>query len=789
MTPVPHDDSIRSRRLTSLLFCGALAGVAVAAAAFPIAAVSGLAAKAGAETFEALPSELITKQAPQASEVYASDGKTLLARFADENRRDVTITDIAPTMRDAMIAAEDHDFYRHNGIDAKGIARAFVANKSGQFQQGASTLTMQFVRMSITYAATDPAAVVAASEDTGGRKVREARLAIQVEKRFSKDEILERYLNMAPFGNGAYGVYAASQLYFNKHPRDLTVDEAAMIAGLVKSPSDFNPLTEAGARATLDRRNWVLQQMRETGSITTEEAVAAQTVTLRVKGVQPPNGCVAARFNDWGFFCDYFYRWWMGQATFGVTDYDRERRLKGGGYRVVTTLDPGTQSAARRNVSKRIRDDSPNALMVAAVEPGSGRVRALAANRTFALDDPTEPHNRLSSDPAKAAKGIRGSYPNTTNPILTGGGDILGYQAGSTFKIFTLIAALQQDYPLDYTINAPTVYQSKYVGASGTSACPRSQRYCPRNDNDAMAGVHNAWTAFGGSVNTYFVPLEERVGAENAVDVARRLGITFRAPHEADIASDRATANGWGAFTLGVSATTPLEVANAYATLAADGRFCDPTPVQEVRDQTGTQLAVAETRCEQAISPEVARAAVDAARCPVGDQSAFGECRGATEPEARRAVGHPIAGKTGTTDNHRTATLVATTRSLAVAGILADPDWPDSRAEMSHKIVNPAVYRTLADAMKGKKKQDFSTPENRLAYGEQVPVPDVSCKSVAEATIMLKGAGFLVEVDARPVESRCPKDTVAGTEPSGHTVAGGVVVMRVIGPNPKDVRR
>jgi membrane peptidoglycan carboxypeptidase len=239
----------KAKKLTnvgSLLLCGLLAGLVVAAGAFPLTAVVGLVTKAGAETFDALPSELQTSTAPQATEVYASDNKTLISRFFDENRRDVKIADMSMNMRNAIIAAEDHKFYTHNGVDGKGILRALVANKSGQAQQGASTLTMQFVRMSITYAATDNSVVAAAGEDTTSRKVREARLAVQVEKQLSKDEILERYLNIAPFGHGTYGVYAASQFYFGKAPKDLTVPEAAMIAGQVKSPSWYDPLTTEG---------------------------------------------------------------------------------------------------------------------------------------------------------------------------------------------------------------------------------------------------------------------------------------------------------------------------------------------------------------------------------------------------------------------------------------------------------------------------------------------------------------------------------------------------------------
>ncbi|BCB85700.1 hypothetical protein Psuf_030130 [Phytohabitans suffuscus] len=203
----------------SLLICGLLAGVVVAAAAFPAVAMSGLAAKAGAETFDRLPSELTVKRSPQMTYVYASDGKTLIATMYDENRRDVPLKDVSPIMQEAIIAAEDHTFRTHNGVDAKGIARAFVANnQAGATTQGASTLTMQLVRMLIAYSATHPQDVVAATEDTNARKLREMKYALQLDKEMTKDEILERYLNIAPFGRGAYGVFAASQVYFGKHP-------------------------------------------------------------------------------------------------------------------------------------------------------------------------------------------------------------------------------------------------------------------------------------------------------------------------------------------------------------------------------------------------------------------------------------------------------------------------------------------------------------------------------------------------------------------------------------------
>lgn len=765
----------------SLLICGLLAGVVVAAAAFPAVAMSGLAAKAGAETFDRLPTELTVKRSPQMTYIYASDGKTLIATMYEENRRDVPLKDVSPLMQEAIIAAEDHTFRTHNGVDAKGIARAFVANnQAGSTQQGASTLTMQLVRMLIAYSATHPQDVVAATEDTNARKLREMKYALQLDKEMSKDEIMERYLNLAPLGNGAYGVFAGSQVYFGKHPKDLKIEEAAMLAGLVKAPSAYDPTTPAGQPQALVRRNYVIDNMVETGAITAEQAAAAKAVPLKVKDKRTPNGCVATNKNHWGYFCDYFYRWWMEQETFGATSYDRERRLKSGGYQIVTSLDVKTQDAAKKNVEQYLKTGNKHALMVSAIEPGSGRVRALAVNRTFKLDNPDKPQNKISTDPKKASKRIRGTYPNTTNPLLTGGGDIHGYQAGSTFKIFTLVAALEKGYPLEYTIDAKDVYQSRYIiERNAPAACPGTHWYCPQNASKSMAGVHNMWGAFGRSVNTYFVPLEERAGAANVVDAAQRMGITFRSGDDARRATKEGGVDQWGAFTLGVSATTPLELANAYATLAADGKFCEPIPVQQIVDQDGNKLDIANPRCEQRIKPEVARAATDAARCPVGDSSKTTKCTGATARVVRGAVGKPVMGKSGTTDSGKSAALVVSTKQLAVAGIIGDPDWAQTSHKFNHDQVNPAVYETLADAMKGKKAMNFTPPSGKIVEGDQRSIPDVTCRSIDEARSRLEGAGFQVVVDRTPVNSPCPANSAAGTNPSGRTIKGGVVAIEV----------
>ncbi|MFI5934418.1 transglycosylase domain-containing protein [Actinoplanes sp. NPDC051494] len=693
----------------SLVICGLLAGVVVAAASFPAVAMSGLAAKAGSEGFAELPDTLETLSAPQVTRIFASDGKTQIAVMYDEFRSDVPLDEISVNMQNAIVAAEDHQFYEHNGVDLKGVARAFVNNKNGGAQQGASTLTMQTVRMTLAYTAKTPSEAVNATKDSPERKLTEMKYALQLEKELTKQEILERYLNVAPYGNGAYGVYAGSQVYFKKKPKDLTIGEAALLAGMVKAPTAFDPTTPSGYPQALDRRNYIIDNMLEMKYITADQAAAAKKEKLARTANHPGNGCTQVAKNNWGFFCDYFYRWWLGQEEFGANTYERERQLKSGGYRVVTSLDVKAQASARKEITDVIGDNNRNALMLAAVQPGTGRVQALAANRKYKLDN--ENKNKLSSNPDLAEQGIRGTYPNTTNPIITGGGDITGYQAGSVFKMFTMVAALENGYGLDHSITSGSTYKSGYViDPSSDAACPGTHFYCPKNASASEQGTFNMWTGFGKSVNTYFVPLQEQVGADKVVDVAKRFGIQFRAASDAKLVADPATARTFGAFTLGVTSSTPLDIANAYATLAGDGMYCKPTPIQKITAADGSTVKAGQPECSRVTSKDVAREALDAARCPVGDQAQLGTCNGSTERNARSVVGHPVFGKTGTTDADKTAALVVGTRSTVVAGYLVNPDWSNHTDKMDHDIVNPAVYRTVADFMEGKPSEEFKKP-------------------------------------------------------------------------------
>ncbi|MGC1214702.1 MAG: transglycosylase domain-containing protein [Micromonospora sp.] len=688
-------------KVFTVLLAGVLAGLTLAAAALPLALVFGLGFTALAP-YADLPDSLRKPQPAQRSNLYANDGRTLITSFYLEDRVDVPLSEVAPVMRQAIVAAEDVRFYQHHGVDLRGVARALtVNNRDGQPRQGASTLTMQYVRNAL---AGDPRLTEAerarATEISAGRKIREMRYALKLEREVNKDQILTRYLNIAYFGAGAYGIAAASKRYFSTSPANLTLAQAALLAGLVRSPATDDPIN-GDADAALGRRAYVLDRMVETGQLAASDAAQAKAEQLDLRPSATPNDCTAVpdEHNDWGFFCDWFTRWWGSQVAFGASPDDRQRLLRRGGFSIVSSLDPDVQQRTTEQVLRIYDVNNQRAAPTAVVEPGTGRVLALAVNRYYSVAD---------NPPGQA------NYPNTVNQLVAGGGDIVGYQAGSTFKLFTLLAALEAGLPLNTTYDARSRIVTHYPYGGDRASC--AGYWCPSNANPGwMNGPRTMWDAFGRSVNTYFAWLTERVGADRVVEMAQRLGIVFRAQDDAEMA--RASAGEWGAFTLGVSATTPVDLAGAYATVAAEGVWCAPSPVISITDSTGREMSAGKADCRQVLDTDVARAAADASRCPVGDQSMYRRCDGGTAEEFRRAVGRPVAGKTGSSERNATETVVAFTPQLAVATIAANPDDPADAVGGGVQVRQiSAVARVLASALRDQPVRGFVPPSQSIAY-------------------------------------------------------------------------
>ncbi|HEV6954335.1 MAG TPA: transglycosylase domain-containing protein, partial [Promicromonospora sp.] len=337
--------------LAFVLTAGA-GGVIAAGLVIPLASGVDTAVDTGVEVFNEVPDELVPGPLSEQSVIYASDNKTRLATFYAQNRIVVPLDKVSDHMKHAVISIEDERFYAHGGVDPEGISRAAVKNFGGGDTQGASTLTQQYVKNVLIEEAVrnnDTFGAIEAAESSLTRKLREAKLAIALEKRMSKDEILQGYLNIAQFGRSVYGVETAAKYYFNKSAAKLSVVEAATIAGITKSPSAFDPVTNPDEAEV--RRNLVIGKMWQLGYITTAERDEAMATPLKdTLDVQPLDvGCDAAK--GAAFFCDYVIKEVMASPEFGETREDRYDLLYRGGLRIRTTLDVKMQRAAEKTVA------------------------------------------------------------------------------------------------------------------------------------------------------------------------------------------------------------------------------------------------------------------------------------------------------------------------------------------------------------------------------------------------------------------------------------------------------
>jgi membrane peptidoglycan carboxypeptidase len=622
--------------LTALLAC-VVAGVVLAALAVPVVGATGLAAKAGADDFLSLPTDLEPPTPAQRSAVLAADGSLITYLFL-ENRVRVPLDSVPWHIRHALLAIEDARFYEHNGVDVKGAVRAAVENAtSGAVRQGGSTLTQQYVKNALIASASTKDEQQRATEQTFDRKFREARMALALEQRMDKDEILERYLNLAYFGNGVYGIASAASFYFSKPLADLTVAEGALLVGLVQSPARHDPLRNLTGAVV--RRDAVLRRMAEEGHLTDEQLVAAldEVPDLRLSPIA--SGCEAPGVAA-PFFCDYVRRaleegpW---GAALGATREERQQRLLAGGLTIRTTLDPRMQDIAQRAVDESIPRDDPSGVAAAftAVEPGTGLVRALAVNRSFGEDE----------------------APGSTKLNLAIGGSS-GMQAGSTFKPFVLAAALEQGLPLNLTFDSPSVYESPVFTNCDGRTCDNP--YVVRNAGDSSAGRHDLVSATHQSVNTYYVQLQERTGVERPAQLAEALGL-----RQFQDGSARAPLHRGGSFVLGVNEVSPLAMSAAYAAFAAGGTYCPPQPVVEILDASGQPVPLPDQVCSQAMGADVAETVSAVLRGNVdGSWSRTG---------ARASIGRPAAGKTGSTNGSRAAWFAGWTPQLAASVWVGTP--------------------------------------------------------------------------------------------------------------------
>jgi len=720
-----------------------LAGVLVAGLFIPFAGMAGVTSNAAAAELKSLPAELATPAPATRSKVLMGNGKTL-AYFYDENRIPVKLKSIAPIMRQAQIAIEDHRFYEHGALDFKGTMRALVRNSTdGGVTQGGSSITQQYVKMvqvEACQAKGDSQCVKDAQAPTMQRKIRELRYAIAMEKKFTKDEILVRYLNIAYYGAGAYGVEAAAKHYFSTKASKLTLAQAAMLAGLVQNPDSNNPIRNPSA--ALDRRDVVLNRMVELKLITLEQAKEAKKTGFDEKLVtKTRNGCVGTRYP---FLCDYVRRTLLNAPSLGKTEEDRENMINRGGLVIQTAIDPKTQDLAQQKVSSVVGPRDPVISTMNMIQPGTGLIIAMAQSR-----------------PVMGSKAKKGqTYWNlATDPAM---GGIQGYQAGSTFKLFTLAAALEKGIPISKRFNAKSPFN--FSGRPFTSCSGRERiwdRWVVKNavGHSKSIGMTEA-AEF--SVNTYFVQLELATGMCRVTKMAEKTGVKVGARIGQPPVNIVKEFQDKPSFTLGTVEVSPLSMAEAYATFAARGIHCDPIIVSKITTRSGKTLAVPDANCRRVVDKDVADG-VNKILKSVVDKG--------TGKRAKIYDGRHIAGKTGTINSNEAVWFAGYTPEIAgVAMISIDNTKRPFRKSGSgyyrgsgvkgYRVPSTGVYlEGSGSGDAGSKiwrpvmqkyfqqvpKTSFNQPPRKIQVGEQVRVPNLSGLGVAAATRKLERLGFTVE--------------------------------------------
>ncbi len=623
--------------VVSMARLSALAGAAIAAILIPTTAFVVVTGNNVTNDLVNLPLELEDRPNSQTTRLLASNGE-LMAYFYKENRQDVPLKKIAAVMQEAILAIEDSRFFEHGALDLKGTIRAAVNNASEGQTQGGSTITQQLVKLTLLSQATTKEERIAATETSLARKARELKLAISYEREHTKKEILERYLNIAYFGDGAYGVQAAAFHYFSKSPDKLTLTQAATLAGLVKNPVEFDP--RVYPERALQRRNTVLAVMKRLGALTSSEAEKESAKTLGLKITKFPNGCVSSVA---AFSCDYVRRYLLQEPALGATVAARKVTLERGGLTIKTNFDLRMQKAANSAVKSTVDPKDKAIAGMAMVEPGTGKVRALAQSRPMGRDK---------------KKGQ--SFINFTVPRKYG--DSGGFPAGSTFKMFTVAAALKGGIDVGKTYRSPARLRmpaGTYFDCEGGGTAAWDVK------NSTGNGNMNMYTGTRRSVNTYFAQLERDAGLCNTVRAAESMGIVV--PFDPDNKDSKGRpapiTNQVGPFTLGVTDVSPLDMAAAYATPASGGLYCKPMPVASIVDLKGRDVKKYKPECERVLSKDEAAQINDILR-GVQQPGGFGFAFGT-------ALRIPSAAKTGTTQNSKAVWYSGYTPELSTAAMIA----------------------------------------------------------------------------------------------------------------------
>jgi membrane peptidoglycan carboxypeptidase len=765
----------------------ALAGVLVTVMVAPAIAVTGITATNTVGIFNSLPEYIeldsgsqqntIVVRNPAQPDATAADAYTIVATLYDQNRQEIALDEMSEYVICAAIAGEDRRFYEHGGVDMPSLVRAAIGQVTGDDDAGgASTLTMQLVRNILQQQAINDEdlteeqrkkAIQDALDPTLDRKIKEMKLAIGLEKNYTKDEILAGYLNIAGFGGNTYGVQAAAYEFFGVNAADLTIGQAASLIAIVQFPNSRSLNSDENFEANQDRRDVILTAMEDYGCITKAERDEARAVTVDAEFInrQPSVvGCRNASPAIYGFVCDYAKRTVASLEALGGDETERREAWKRGGYQLVLTVDPRLQEAAYNNVNQWAPSNENRfdlGAVAVSVQVGTGRILSMAQNKTF--DDSPEAAADITKDAVNYA-------------VDRDHGGSIGFQPGSTYKPYVLLAFLAAGHGVNESYNASVkeVNQAEFADScepesvGGTIVGPPwGGQYTYRNDS-GESGSYTIVRGTAGSVNSIFIQMAKAVDQCDIRKLAESIGIHNGNPDQELITRPSCAIGGCE------NSIAPLQQAAAYAAIANQGIFCEPRMIEDVIvEATGEHLGGEPETCGQSlVSPGVANTAAYAMAAVMNGTGS------ASNPND----GTPYIGKTGTTNGSIHTWMVGSSTTVSTAVWVGNVQGEQAMRNIringtSGGLLRHRIFRPVAQAIDAVYPGGaFPGPDPALLTGSPVEVPNVigSTLEQAKAAIELAELGFEHGGD---IDSDLPAGQVAATDPAvGSNVSRGTTV-------------
>ncbi|MGZ0713023.1 transglycosylase domain-containing protein (plasmid) [Coraliomargarita sp. W4R53] len=757
-----------------------VAGILISATVTPAIALSGNAASSAITMFDQLPSSLEIDKLMLPTTIYAKDEDgedKVLTQFYDQNRSPVDYDEVAPTMYDAILSSEDPRYYQHGGVDLIGTSRAVLSNlRGGGETQGGSTISQQYVKNILVQrceadATTDEdkyncwsEATTAAGNEGIERKLQEMRYAISLEQKYSKNEILLGYLNIANFGGTTYGIDAAARHYFDIPASKLDYAQAATLAGIVQNPNTYRIDMPGGTTSNADgvavnsaddgyaltkqRQQYVLDRMLDDGKITQEQRDEAYDAPIVPEITSPKDGCSAATGAE--YFCQYVRYVIERDPAFGETEDERKALLRRGGLNVYTTLDWELQNVAQESVSKWTPTSMENTKFGAVatnIEPSTGRILSIAQNTKFSesITDDTD-------------------YSSIVYAGNQQFGNSAGFSVGSTFKIFTLIDWLEQGHSVNEVLNGRVREIDQMTNSCGDGDWFNYAGETILNFNKASGYVGTPMSFTKDSLNSGFFAMAEQLDLCDIKNDATKMGVTLGNGNEVEVDTQFSI--------IGDNPVSPIAMAGAYGTVANGGIYCEPRAIDSVIDSEGNDIALPERTCEQVLDPKVAATAAYALAGVMNS--------GGTGSQGNPFDGTAMLGKTGTHENYQTW-LVSSSTAVATAVWVGNADgfgdvfntWYEGYQLSQARYLITKDVASVANALYP--GSAFPEPDSDLTRTVYTTLPSVVGLSIDDATNRLQSAGFSVRVGSA-VDSSETEGVIAEQSPGAGRVAGGAVV-------------